>query len=474
MSLHDDISVYLERDLYPFHMPGHKRNPAFDTMNGLFSRDLTEVDGVDDLHCPQGIIMNAQARAAALYDADEAYFLVNGSTAGLLTAISAAVPSGGKIIVARNCHKSVYNAIFLRNLTPVYVYPAFDEDFGINGSVFPEEIEKAIAENPDAKAVILTSPTYDGVVSDIKAIAEIVHKNGMILIVDSAHGAHLGFHPAFPDGALQLGADAVVISLHKTLPSPTGTAMLLTKGERIAKSKIRRFLDVYETSSPSYLFLSAMDACIGLLAEQKERLFAEFNEKLDSFNEQMKSLRYAKVLGYGPDNLAKHPAIFSHDKSRIVVKAEHLSMNGFDLENTLRECFGVEAEMAFADCAVFLTSICDTKEGFDRLTDGLLTLDGENHEQVNKMPYPAAPCPKTVCKPFEAELLDGESLPLMKAQGCICREFVCAYPPGTPVLVPGERITAEILSYIGLALRCGAKITGSSGKMPAYIDVCAE
>ncbi len=474
MSLYDDISLYLERDLYPFHMPGHKRNPAFDSMNGLFLRDLTEVDGVDDLHCPQGIIMEAQKRAAALYDASEAYFLVNGSTAGLLTAISAAVPSGGKIIVARNCHKAVYNAIFLRNLTPVYVYPAFDEDFGINGSVFPEEIEKAIAENPDAKAVILTSPTYDGVVSDIKSIAEIVHTHNMALIVDAAHGAHLGFHPAFPDSAVHLGADAVIVSLHKTLPSPTGTAMLLVNGDAIAKSRIRRFLDVYETSSPSYLFLSAMDACICLLAEQKDTLFADFNDRLEHFNNQLHLLNYVRVLGFEADRNKKHPAIYSHDKSRIVVKAEHLPMNGFDLENTLRERFGVEAEMAFADCAVFLTSVCDTQEGFDRLAAGLQAIVSENRQGVFKIPYPAAPRPQAVLLPYEAELMNGKILPMPKSKDCICREFVCAYPPGTPVLVPGERITAEILAYIGLALRCGAKITGSSGKMPAYIDVCAE
>ena len=474
MSLHDDINSYLERDLYPFHMPGHKRNPAFDTMNGLFARDLTEVDGADDLHCPQGIIKEAQSRAAALYDADEAYFLVNGSTAGLLTAISAATKSGGKIIVARNCHKAVYNAIFLRNLTPVYVYPAFDENFGINGSVFPEEIERAIAENPDAKAVILTSPTYDGVVSDIKTIADIVHKNNMVLIVDAAHGAHHGFHPAFPDGAVHLGADAVIVSLHKTLPSPTGTAMLLLKGDRINRSRVRRFLDVYETSSPSYLFMDAMDACIGLLESDKDRLFAELLEKLDRFDHSVRHLALPRVFNYGRDSLAKHPAVFGHDRSRLVIKAEHLPMNGFDLENALRERFGIETEMAFADCTVLITSICDTQNGFDRLTDALQTLDSENKGRVYKIPFPQTPTPQTAMKPADAELSKGKILPLVQAKDYICREYVCAYPPGTPVLVPGERITAGVLAYIGMALRCGAKITGSSGKMPAYIDVIAE
>ena len=474
MSLHDEISRNLARGLYPFHMPGHKRNPAFDSMNGLFSRDLTEIDGADDLHCPQGIIMDAQSRAAKLYDADDAYFLVNGSTAGLLTSISAAAPAGSKVIVARNCHKAVYNAVFIRNLTPVYVYPAFDEDFGINGSVFPEEIEKAIAENPDAKAVILTSPTYDGVVSDIQTIADVVHRNNMLLIVDAAHGAHHGFHPAFPDSAVHLGADAVVVSLHKTLPSPTGTAMLLLKGDRVMRSRVRRFLDVYETSSPSYLFMDAMDACIGLLERDKERLFSALLEKLERFDSSIRHLALPRVFNYSRDSLAKHPAVFGHDRSRIVIKAEHLPMNGFDLENILRERFGIEAEMAFADCTVLLTSICDTEEGFDRLTNALLTLDFETKDRVHKIPFPQPPKPQIVMNPAEAELAQGKILPLLQAKDFVCREYVCAYPPGTPVLVPGERITAEVLAYIGLALRCGAKITGSSGKMPAYTDVIAD
>ncbi|MBR3955519.1 MAG: aminotransferase class V-fold PLP-dependent enzyme [Clostridia bacterium] len=475
MSLHDDINLYLERDLYPFHMPGHKRNPAFDSMNGLFARDLTEVDGVDDLHCPQGIILEAQKRAAKLYDADDAYFLVNGSTAGLLTAISASAELGSKVIAARNCHKAVYNAIFLRNLTPVYVYPAFDEDFGINGSVFPEEIEKAIAANPDASAVILTSPTYDGVVSDIKTIAEIVHRNNMLLIVDAAHGAHHGMHPAFPDSAVHLGADAVIVSLHKTLPSPTGTAMLLCNGERINRSRVRRFLDVYETSSPSYLFMSAMDACIGLLAKQKETLFSALQEKLVQFSEAVRNLQAVRVFCIGNDRVENHPSVFAHDMSRIVVKAEKLPMNGFALEDVLRNRFGIEAEMSFADCTVLLTSICDTQEGFDRLVKALLTLDAENRDNIAvKRSIHAPPVPQQVFTPAQAEMRDGCMISLNDAENCICREYVCAYPPGTPLLVPGERITAVCLSYINAVLQCGAKVTGSSGKMPAYIDVCAE
>lgn len=472
MSLHDDINLYLERGLYPFHMPGHKRNLMFDCMNGLLAYDLTEVDGTDDLHCPQGMLLDAQKRAAALYGSEQAYFLVNGSTSGILTSVSASVPSGGKIIVARNCHKSVYNAVFLRNLTPVYVYPSLDADFGIGGSILPEDIEKTIAENPDAKAVVLTSPTYDGVVSDIKTIARIVHKNNMILLVDAAHGAHHGMHPSFPESAIRLGADAVVTSLHKTLPSPTGTAMLLINSDRIEKSAVRRYLDIYETSSPSYLFLSAMDACIGLLSERKDELFSEFSDRLDRFAEEVKDFKNLQFFCMGADEIKNHPTVFAHDKSRIVVKTGELPINGFDLARILREQFSIESEMAFGDCTVLLTSICDTQEGFDRLTDALREVDAPDLAPFPKQKILPVPKPEIVFIPAEAEQKTGQLISLEEAANHVCREYVCAYPPGTPILVPGERITDEILSYMGNALAAGANITGSSGEMPDRIDIC--
>lgn len=472
MSLYDQISSCLARNLYPFHMPGHKRNPDFDTMNGLFARDLTEVDGADDLHCPQGILLHAQQRAACLYGCENAYFLVNGSTAGLLTAISAACPLGSSVLVARNCHKAVYNAIFLRNLRPVYLYPALDTQFGINGSINPADVLHALEKDNSIKAVVITSPTYDGVVSDIKSIARIAHSFGVALLVDAAHGAHHGFHAQFPMSAVQAGADAAVVSLHKTLPSPTGTAMLLTNSSLIKKESVRRYLDVYETSSPSYLFMSAMDACIQTLSQNKDRLFFEFNEKLEKFSSAMKELSYLRVLCMGNDSCDRHEALFMHDKSRIVVDCTFLPMNGFTLEKILRDRFGMEAEMSFGDCTVLLTGICDTQEGFDRLEKALLTIDRECETFTRKAPHPTCPLPETVCLPWEAECSDGVLLPLEKAKGTVCREYVCAYPPGTPVLVPGERITSAIIAYLRTAMQYGAKITGSSGNMPDCIDTC--
>ncbi len=471
MSLFDEIKAYTDRKLYPFHMPGHKRNLQFDSMNGLFAYDLTEVEGTDDLHAPQGILLQAQQRAAQLYGCDDAYFLVNGSTAGILTAISAAVPCEGEILVARNCHKSVFNALFLRSLQPHYVYPAVDEAFGINGSIQVGDVQTALEEHSQIKAVVITSPTYEGVVSDIKSIAETVHSFGAVLIVDSAHGAHHGFSVHFPEQAIRLGADAVVVSLHKTLPSPTGTALLLLNGNGVSRSGVRRYLDCYETSSPSYLFMGATDACIGLLKEKGDVLFADFAEKLFDFDKRMQALHVLRVFCSGNDGITNHPSVFAHDKSRIVVSTANCNMDGFELARILRERFSIESEMALGDCTVLLAGICDTQDGFDRLTDALLTVDAEC-EKKEKQPFSVCPCAELAMKPSQAEGKNGKFVSLEEAAGAVCREYVCVYPPGTPVLVPGEIVSQAVVSYLRDVLSQGAKITGSGGAMPGKIEIC--
>ncbi|MBQ3086772.1 MAG: aminotransferase class V-fold PLP-dependent enzyme [Clostridia bacterium] len=473
MSLFDEIKAYADKGLYPFHMPGHKRNAQFDSMNGLFAFDLTEVDGTDDLHAPEGILKQAQQRAAALYGCDDAYFLVNGSTAGILTAVSAAVPSGGEIIVARNCHKSVFNAVFLRNLEPHYVYPSFVDTYGINGSVQVCDVENVLKQHPQAKAVVITSPTYEGVVSDIKSIADVVHAHAAVLIVDSAHGAHHGFSAFFPAQAVHLGADAVVVSLHKTLPSPTGTALLLCNGNGISRSAVRRYLDCYETSSPSYLFMIAEDACIGLLRDQQQELFAAFENKLRDFDRKMQELQTLRVFCMGNDSPENHPHIFAHDKSRIVVSTIACNLDGFELAGILRERFCIEAEMAFGEYAVLLTSICDTQEGFDRLADALLTVDKECKTVQKQVPC-ACPIAEKAMKPSQAELKNGGFVLLDDAVGTVCHEYVCAYPPGTPVLIPGETVSPQMIAFLNNAVSQGAKITGSGGQMPEKIEVIAH
>ena len=284
---------YADTDTYPFHMPGHKRNMA--GSENPYNIDITEITGFDDLHHADGIIKEAQQRAAKLYGADRCYYLVNGSTCGILSAISATTKKGDKIIVARNCHKSVYHALYLRELQPVYVYPEVS-DYNIQGQIRKEDIQEILEQNTDIKAVIITSPTYDGVVSDIAEIAKLVHAYNIPLIVDEAHGAHFGLDESMPQNAINLGADCVIVSIHKTLPAFTQTALLLVNEGKADCQKIEEFLDIYETSSPSYILMAGIEKCIRVMTENSKELFARLNQNLDGFYKKMQALQKLHVL----------------------------------------------------------------------------------------------------------------------------------------------------------------------------------
>ena len=264
-NIFDKLKNYSDSDYYAFHMPGHKRNLDLMDETSPYRIDITEIDGFDDLHHAEGLLKEAQERAAKVYHASETHFLINGSTAGILSAILGTTEKGDSILVARNCHKSVYHAIYLNELDPVYIYPKFDTEQGLSTEIDAEDVQKALEEHPKIRAVMIVSPTYDGVVSDIEKIAEIVHEAGCLLIVDEAHGAHFGFDPYFPESANMYGADLVINSLHKTLPALTQTALLHVNGERVNRRKVKRYLDMLQTSSPSYILMASIDACIHLV-----------------------------------------------------------------------------------------------------------------------------------------------------------------------------------------------------------------
>ena len=271
--LYDKLTEYKKSDYYPYHMPGHKRNMNGRPFQEYYELDITEIDGFDNLHQAEGILREVEKRANQMYGADDTFLLVNGSTCGILSAISATAETGGKILIARNCHKSVYHGAYLRNLEVQYIYPKVSEQFGIALGTNPEDVEEKLKADNDISAVIITSPTYEGVVSDIEKIAKIVHKYHVPLIVDEAHGAHLGFSKDFPQNAVANGADIVIHSLHKTLPSPTQTALLHVSGKLIDREKLKRFLGIYQSSSPSYPLMAGMELCLDILEEEGKELF---------------------------------------------------------------------------------------------------------------------------------------------------------------------------------------------------------
>lgn len=474
-SLLEQLQKYAASPVYPFHMPGHKRNPEISYFPvGI---DITEIDGFDNLHQAQGILKEAQERAARLYGSSECFFLVNGSTCGILAAISAAVQKNGRIALARNSHKAAYHAVFLRDLQPEYLYPriigkqskkdSFAEDEtryvqGICGEISCAEVGEALKRCPDIKAVFITSPTYEGMVSDIKKIADITHRHQCILIVDEAHGSHLGLDGEshfFPKSAVSCGADLVIQSLHKTLPSPTQTAVLHVNGNRVDREKLRTFLQIYQTSSPSYVFMAAMDACIGYVRDNGNELFKTYKGQLAYFYQQAEALHHLYVLQ--PQKAEKMDGIWQMDPSKICIFSGDSGFTCEQLYNMFLQEFHLQMEMAAGTHVLAMTSVMDTQEGFERLLCALKELDSRAEKNgLHNIVFPDIPKPQVVMTQTQAEIAKKAAVMLTESQGFVSAEYRYIYPPGVPILVPGERITREVLELLAYYRRCGLPILG--------------
>lgn len=466
--LYDKLKKYSKSGVYPFHMPGHKRNTALSDGTMPYEIDLTEIDGFDNLHNAEGCILEVQKLAERLYNVKKAFLLVNGATGGILSAVRAMTNRGDKVLVARNSHKSVYNALEICGLTPKYIVPKVDEEFGINCSITPSQAEKAIRENPDAKLLIITSPTYEGAVSDIKEISRIAHSHNVSVLVDEAHGAHFPFSDSFPVEAIQCGADVAVASLHKTLPSLTQTALLLTSNEELI-NPLAENLAIFETSSPSYVFMSAIEKCLEFC--ENASAFDEYIKRLNSFNEKCKSLKKIKVLCYGNDEVKNH-RFFDFDISKITVSVRGLDINGTQLAEILRNDFKIEPEMVCSDYVLLISTVCDTDEGFARLINALQIIDSKcSVKELNACRY-SITMPKIAVKPCECSGKDGEFCLLEHSIDKISLEYVWAYPPGIPIIAKGEIITQDIANIIIAQIASGINVCSTKGKIPKEIYCC--
>lgn len=409
-------------DRYPFHMPGHKRNPKFDIIGAEI--DITEIDGFDNLHSPNGVILDIENRLSRLYKSRKSFLMVNGSTVGILSAIFAVCDEGDKIIVARNCHKSVFNACFLRKLRIIYIEPEFDNENGFYREVKQETIDKAIAENQDAKAIVITSPTYEGITSNINS--------SLPLIVDSAHGAHL--FNSYPKG------DIVISSLHKTLPALTQTAVANIYND-IFTDRFKLYLDIFETSSPSYILMASVDKCLDYIEKH--------GYELSDFNPKLKKLKQIEV----------------DDKSKIVISTANTNISGVELADILRNEYRIEVEMASINYVILITTIGDETPYIRALSNALAEIDRRLELQSNKgITKPT--CPK------EIQVIEyGISVErdFISSVGFRSNEFVYAYPPDIPILCPNEIITQEICNYIIEASQNGVNLISESGLVPNKI-----
>ena len=449
---------------YPLHMPGHKRRVAPAEGLGCYAWDVTEIDGADDLHDADGILAAAMARTAALYGARRCWYLVGGSTVGLLAGIRALAPFGSTVLVARNCHKAVYHAIELGHLTAHYLTPPVDPQFGVYGSVRPADVAAALDADPAVRCVILTSPTYEGVLRDARSIAQICHAHGVPLLVDEAHGAHylpLAAPHGWQGGAVAAGADLVVQSAHKTLPSLTQTAFLQLNGTLADPAEVERQLDVFETSSPSYPLMVSLDGCTRWLAEQGDAAFAAWRGRLDRFDAEARKFENIRVLCYGND--APHPDLFAHDSGKILMQlgadgAAFLRANGF------------EPEMVCGPNVLAMTSPCDDEDALDRLAAVL-----HDWDKTAPAPAPAGqllPTPGAArCTIADAQLRPAHTVPLRAAVGQTAAEYIWAYPPGVPLIAPGEEVTPAFVAACDALETAGTRLKHMGGSGSAEIAV---
>lgn len=447
MNLHEKLEEYGRSDYYPFHMPGHKRNRDIVTAGNPYAIDITEIDGFDNLHEPEGIIQEEMERARRLFGAEETYFCINGSSGGLLAAISACTCHGDEILVARNCHKSVYNALTINELQSYYLYPQFEDKQGITLGILPEDVDNFLKTHQFIKIVVIVSPTYEGIVSNIKRIAEIVHKHRAVLIVDEAHGAHFSFHKELPVSAVELGADIVIQSIHKTLPAFTQTALVHVQGERVNKERLRYFLSVYQSTSPSYMLMAGISRCLALLEEEGKYLFDQYIKNLREFYKKAEGLQQIIVEG--------EPQGWQKDPSKIVISVKNTPMTGRQLYDILLHRYHLQMEMTQDTYVLAMTSICDTREGFQRLLQALKEIDhglaagevGADSGQLYGREL-LAKKRKGILTLYEASLKKREKILLEEAAGRIAGDYVYLYPPGIPLLCPGEEIDRDFIELI--------------------------
>ena len=462
--LYEELLALSENGRIPFHMPGHARRDDFEGLGSAARIDFTEIDGLDNLHAPEGILRDAMERAAKVWGADRAFFLVGGSTVGMLAAVRALCKGGRPLLLARNAHRSAYHAALLAR-APLFTLPSPLHPLGFALDVSPEAVRRALDEHPEIRAVAVTSPTYDGIVSDIAAIAAVCHERGIPLLVDAAHGAHLGFlDPGLPS-PVSCGADVTVMSLHKTLPALTGTALLCVRGSLADPEEIAAALQIFETSSPSYPLMASADSCAGRMGDAG--LFAHWRDVVGRIRQNAGDL-LLRPRTAGDDG--EGPAVFGFDESKLLLRCP--PMTGGGLAAFLRSR-NIEPEMIAPDYVLLMTTAGTTDEHASALIRALSELprpDSGSDGPAFRVPPPG----EKVTEMWTAA--EGESLSVLleDAVGRIGAEFLVPYPPGIPLLVPGERIGGDLPEAVRRLSESGCAVHVSRGHFGGSLRVVKE
>jgi len=449
-------------------MPGHKGSAIYrrfgytEFLEKMMDCDITEIPGADNLFQTEGILRAAQEKYAAIYGVKRSYLLINGTSCGVIAAVMASVPKGKKVVMARNSHKAIFNSLVLADIQPVYAYPEIIPAYGISGGITADEIERCLTENPDAESVILPSPNYYGICSDIRAIAEVVHRHGKVLIVDQAHGAHLKFFQDFgftsmPESAEQQGADIVVNSIHKTLASFTQSAVLNLTSDRVDHYVLEDKLQMLESTSPSYLLMGSLEINAELLKEHGKTLMTEWYEGLMYFYREAKNMPGLRLIGSPMDT----DAGIRMDITKINLDLSAVGIDGARLEELLIER-GIYAELTTGPILMCMTGIGNSMKDMQRLLDALNDISrsaGVPAAVAAAAAHPAVNVLKEKLLLFPVPQ-DKERIPLLEGAGRICASSIIPYPPGIPFICPGEQLTEEVIQYIKKLRDAGEKVIG--------------
>lgn len=447
--------------LVPFDVPGHKRgrgNPELTEFLGekCMSVDVNSMKLLDNLCHPVSVIKEAEALAAQAFGAAQAFFMVGGTTSAVQTMVLTVCKRGDKIILPRNVHRSVINAMILCGAVPVYVNPQMDHNLGISLGMRLSEVEKAIRENPDAKAVFVNNPTYYGICSNLRSITELAHRHGLLMLVDEAHGTHFYFSDKLPDAAMHIGADMAAVSMHKSGGSLTQSSLLLV-GPQIHAGYVRQIINLTQTTSGSYLLMVSLDISRRNLAIRGKALFDSVINLVEYARGEINAIgdyyAYSKELVNGD-------SIYDFDITKLSVFTRPIGLAGIEVYDILRDEYDIQTE--FGDIANLLAyvSVGDRPKDIERLVSSLSEIRRNYRKDRSGMLAAEYINPQVICGPQEAFYADKESLPINDTIGRVCSEFVMCYPPGIPILAPGELITGEILTYIAYAKKKGCSMTG--------------
>lgn len=474
--IYEAVLRYMTDGVVPFHVPGHKQGRGLPKLAALFGEQVLHMDvnGMKDLDYignPRGVIREAQRLMARAFHARQAYLLVNGTTSGVQAMIMAACEPGSEIIIPRNAHKSTFGGIILSGALPVYVQPQCDRHLGIATGVSLSDLEGVIKAHPHARAVFVINPSYYGMAADLKAIVNLAHEYDMAVLVDEAHGAHMYFHPGFPVTAMAAGADMSAASMHKTSGSLTQSSVLLYNSQVIARERVKQVLDLTYTSSASYLLMTSLD-----LARQQMTLYGR---KLLSQTLQLAQWARAEInkipglYAFGTE-MAGKPGCYAFDETKLGVHVAGLGLSGYQAEEVLRQRFNIQIEMSDLHNILALITIGDHEESVQLLIAALAEIAAGSATQPVSHYFEIPAAPEMIVSPRDAFYSPTKSVALKAAGGEIAGEMLMAYPPGIPVILPGERISQDLVDYIELLKQEGCALQGTADPQVNRIRVLGK